>query len=61
MAESNYPVEGRSCGYVPLWNALKHIASPLSADEKLDLFCRTAARVHRIELNSAIAELGSAT
>jgi predicted TIM-barrel fold metal-dependent hydrolase len=50
MAESNYPPDGRSSGFVPLWNALKHVAAPLSWDEKLDLFCRTAARVHRIEL-----------
>ena len=32
MAESNYPVDGRSAGYVPLWNALKHITSGLSAN-----------------------------
>ncbi|WP_326525948.1 amidohydrolase family protein [Sphingomonas sp.] len=50
MFESNYPVDGRSAGYVPLWNAFKHIASGLSADEKADLFHRTAARVHGIDL-----------
>lgn len=50
MAESNYPPDGRSCGYVPIWNALKQLASGLSPDEKAQLFWRTAAKVHRIEL-----------
>lgn len=50
MAESNYPPEARSCGYVPLWNALKHIFAGATVEEKSDLFMNTAARVHRIEL-----------
>lgn len=50
MAESNYPPEGRSCGYVPLWNALKHIVSGMTGDEKADLFWKTACKVHRIAL-----------
>lgn len=52
MAESNYPPEGRSCGYVPLWNALKHIVVGMSATEKADFFMNTAAKVHRITLPS---------
>jgi L-fuconolactonase len=50
MMESNYPPDGRSCGFVPLWNALKHVVAGYSADEKAAMFCRTAARVYRISL-----------
>jgi predicted TIM-barrel fold metal-dependent hydrolase len=50
MMESNFPPDGRTCGFVPLWNALKHIVSGVSAEEKAELFHRTAARVHRISL-----------
>lgn len=50
MAESNYPPDARAGGYVPIWNALKTLAAGLSADEKADLFWRTATRVHRIDL-----------
>lgn len=50
MGESNYPPDARSCGYVPMWNALKHVVAGMSADEKADLFWRTATRVHRIDL-----------
>ena len=50
MMESNYPNDGRSCGFVPLWNALKTIVKSYSADEKAALFRDTAKRVYRIEL-----------
>jgi L-fuconolactonase len=50
MMESDYPADGRSCGFVPLWNALKHIVRGSSADEKAALFHRTAARIYRIRL-----------
>ena len=50
MMESNYPPDGRSAGYVPLWNALKHIVRGASPDEKSALFSGTAARVYRLEL-----------
>lgn len=50
MMESNFPPDGRSCGYVPCWNALKHIVRNASADEKAALFHRTAANVHGIEI-----------
>lgn len=56
MAESNYPPEGRSCGYVPLWNALKHIFAGVTAEEKAAIFAGTAARVHRITLSSRLLE-----
>lgn len=48
MMESNFPADGRSCGYVPLWNALKQIVSGASESEKTALFHGTAARVYRI-------------
>ncbi len=50
MMSSNYPVDGRSCGFVPLWNALKHVVGNYSQEEKAALFHATAARVYRIEL-----------
>lgn len=50
MMESNYPIDSRSAGFVPLWNALKHIVRGASADEKAELFHRTAARVYRLRL-----------
>jgi L-fuconolactonase len=48
MMESNFPADARSCGFVPLWNALKQIVSGASATEKAALFHSTAARVYRI-------------
>lgn len=52
MMESNFPPDGRSCGFVPLWNAMKHVVRDCSAEQKADLFHRTAARVYRIDLNA---------
>lgn len=48
MFESNFPVDGYTCSYRMLWNALKRTASSCSADEKRDLFSATAARVYRL-------------
>lgn len=50
MMASNYPNDGRSCGFVPLWNALKHIFRDYSNDEKAGLFHKTAIAVYRIDL-----------
>lgn len=50
MMESNFPPDGRSCGYVPLWNALKHIVRGISLDDKAALFHGTASHVYRIRL-----------
>jgi predicted TIM-barrel fold metal-dependent hydrolase len=50
MLESNFPPDGRSCGFVPLWNAVKHIVGHYSEAEKAALFHGTAARVYRIDL-----------
>jgi L-fuconolactonase len=54
MMESNFPVDGRTCGYVPLWNALKFIVRNYSADEKAALFHRTAKRVYRLDLPDSL-------
>ena len=48
MMESDYPVDSRSAGFVPLWNALKHIVRGATPAEKAALFHGTAARVYRI-------------
>lgn len=52
MMESNFPPDGRSCGFVPLWNALKRITRGCSEAEKAALFHGTAMRVYRIEIPS---------
>jgi predicted TIM-barrel fold metal-dependent hydrolase len=48
MMESNYPPDSVSCGFVSLWNALKHIVRHCSETEKASLFHGTAAQVYRI-------------
>lgn len=48
MFEANFPVDKQSCGYTPLWNAFKLASRQLSADERGDLFHRTACRVYRL-------------
>lgn len=50
MMESNYPPDGRSCGWVPLWNALKYLVRDASREDKAALFHGTAARVYRLQL-----------
>jgi predicted TIM-barrel fold metal-dependent hydrolase len=50
MMESNYPNDGRSCGFVPPWNALKHIVRDCSAQEKAVLFHGTAKRAYRLDV-----------
>jgi predicted TIM-barrel fold metal-dependent hydrolase len=50
MMESNFPPDGESCGYVPLWNAMKRIVNGASSEDKAALFHGTAAKVYRIEL-----------
>lgn len=50
MMESNYPPDGRSCGYVPLWNALKYITAGCSAADKAALFHGTANRIYRLDI-----------
>lgn len=50
MMESNYPNDGRTCGFVPLWNAMKHIVSDYSRAEKEALFAGTARVVYRLAI-----------
>jgi len=50
MMGSDYPVDSHSCGFVPLWNALKHIVRSATPAEKAALFNGTPARVYRIPL-----------
>ena len=49
MFESNYPVDGVSCSYAVLWNALKRVAAGASADDKRLLFRDTARSVYRLD------------
>lgn len=51
MMESNFPPDGRSCGYVPLWNAMKHITAGCSDAEKSALYHDTVIDTYRVELD----------
>ena len=51
MFESNYPVDGYTCSYRTLWNALKRTAAGYSADERAALFSGTATRVYRLRFD----------
>ncbi|MFV0489200.1 MAG: amidohydrolase family protein, partial [Vibrio fluvialis] len=50
MLESNYPPDGRSCGYVPIWNAFKLCLADLSPDQKAAVAHGTAERFYQIKL-----------
>ena len=50
MMESNYPVDSRSAGYIPAWNAMKIIVKAATYSEKNALFSGNAARVYRLNL-----------
>jgi L-fuconolactonase len=52
MMESNFPPDGRSAGFVPLWNALKHLTRDCSAQERAAMFHDNAVRVYRLELHA---------
>jgi predicted TIM-barrel fold metal-dependent hydrolase len=49
MMESNFPADGHSCGYVPLWNAMKKLTRGYSIGERTRLFSGTASRVYGLE------------
>ena len=49
MFESNFPVDGASCDYATLWNALKRVAAGCSADEKAALFKHNARKFYRLD------------
>ena len=48
MFESNFPVDKGGYGYAAGWNAFKRIAAGASAEEKADLFWRSATRFYRL-------------
>lgn len=48
MFESNFPVDKASVSYRTLWNTFKRIVSEYSAEEKRDLFARTAINAYRL-------------
>jgi predicted TIM-barrel fold metal-dependent hydrolase len=56
MFESNFPVDSQSCGYVELWNAYKLATRTLAADERRDMFYRTACRTYRMPDLQAIGD-----
>lgn len=55
MMESDFPPDGRSAGFVPLWNALKYITRSCSPQDKAALFHDNAVRVYRLDLPAASA------
>jgi predicted TIM-barrel fold metal-dependent hydrolase len=60
MMESNYPQDGRAAGFVPLWNALKHIVRAASPEDKAALFHGTAAQVYRVQVPGLAAAIAPA-
>ena len=46
--ESNFPVDKGMFSYPVLWNAFKRLAAGASANEKAELFGRSAARFYRL-------------
>jgi predicted TIM-barrel fold metal-dependent hydrolase len=48
MFESNFPADKVSYSYGVGWNAMKRIAAGASADQKADMFWRSAARFYRL-------------
>jgi len=50
MFESNFPGDAAACTYPVLWNAFKRIAASATKDERAALFCRTAKRIYRLDI-----------
>lgn len=48
MFESNFPVDKGGYGYAAGWNAFKRLAAGASAEEKAELFWRSATRFYRL-------------
>jgi L-fuconolactonase len=48
MFESNFPIDKGSCSYSILWNAFKRISRGYSADERSQLFSKTASSFYRL-------------
>jgi L-fuconolactonase len=49
MLESNFPVDGASCSYAALWNAFKRVTKGAGAEEKEQLYRRTARTFYRLD------------
>ncbi|WP_332837785.1 amidohydrolase family protein [Neoroseomonas rubea] len=49
MFESNFPVDKGGYGYAVGWNAFKRVTAGATAEEKADLFWRSAARFYRLD------------
>lgn len=50
MFESNFPVDGRVCTYVTLWNAFKRMSAHCTPAERDALFRKTALDLYKIKL-----------
>ncbi|MCP5028227.1 MAG: amidohydrolase family protein [Actinomycetia bacterium] len=48
MFESNFPVDGESCSYTVLWNALKKVSAGYSPRDRTALLSGTARSVYRL-------------
>jgi L-fuconolactonase len=48
MMESNFPVDNQSGSFPVIWNALKRATAEYSADERAEMFHRTAQRIYRL-------------
>lgn len=59
MMESNYPPDGRSAGFVPIWNALKHVVRGASQAELSALFHGTAMQTYAMDLPTHLLAGGS--
>lgn len=55
MFESNFPVDKEAIGAAVLWNSFKKVSAGYSAEERSDMFSRTAARVYRLDIDSLAA------
>ena len=53
MFESNFPVDGRVCTYVTLWNTFKRMSADYSASERDALFRKTTLDLYKIALPHA--------
>jgi predicted TIM-barrel fold metal-dependent hydrolase len=54
MFESNFPVDKRFYDYGVMWNAFKRLAAPYGAEEKAELFFKTAQRTYRLPLGERV-------
>jgi L-fuconolactonase len=53
MMESNFPVDNQSASFPVIWNAFKRVTADHSADERAQLFHRTAQKIYRLAPTTA--------